>query len=36
MEAVEAAVNAEILEAGSGHAIIQKAANDTWRAKRTA
>jgi hypothetical protein len=36
LEAIEAAVTAEILEVGSGRTIIQTAANDTWRAKRSA
>jgi hypothetical protein len=35
-EAVERAVAAELSEEGSGRAIIDKAANDTWRARRTA
>jgi Helix-turn-helix domain len=35
-DAVERAVAAELGEEGSGRAIINKAANDTWRARRTA
>jgi hypothetical protein len=36
LEAIETAVAAELVEAGSGRKIIQSAANDTWKAKRTA
>jgi hypothetical protein len=35
-EAVERAVVAELNEEGSGRSIINKAANDTWRARRSA
>jgi hypothetical protein len=35
-EAVEAAVLAEMREEGSGRAIISRAANDTWKARRSA